>query len=585
MLSIRSLKRCWIVWLFSLFLVPVGWAQGGINRWTVRHPSQSTGAVAGLAVDPQDPKTVYLATVNGFFRSQDSGQSWEMVNPGGLGRQMLPDGSTAPTTLFALGGNGIITSSDGGESWNDATVTRTWNQGPGETLLAVDSSLPGIGVYVSTVCCPPLDPPEVEPLFETWRSADGGAQFAEVSGQVGFARSIAFDNHAPRTIYLASDEQVLRSQDDGETWQPTPGNGLPQGLEVSALAIDPSRNPGLLIAGAQSGLIFVSADRGENWSASGEVDGSVRQISVDSAGNRSLYYARANSLFARFGRDTPWLRLRSGQAAENITFLSLASTAAGPAALFAVVNERLEQFQPEYRYLPQIGSGQVGSIGLETFFLSDNAGQDSFMHLEFFASSGEPLALALADMGEQSSLGLALQQGEARELETVAGQGLRVGYARLLAGQSIGGTAIFTGTDIPSGLVLYEAGVPLAGALSDFSVPVDSRGFRDTGLALVNTAAEEAHLVLRLYDETFQLIASEELTLLPSAHLARFVFELFQESAEALGELRGTLTVQSDRPLAAIVLRQNGDPLRPFPDTVPTLTVFPVIPGRADQVP
>ena len=94
---------------------------------------------------------------------------------------------------------------------------------------------------------------------------------------------------------------------------------------------------------------------------------------------------------------------------------------------------------------------------------------------------------------------------------------------------------------------------------------------------------QQAQAVLRLYDESFNLIAVESLDLPSGAHQARFVFELFPEVLGPGGNFRGSLTVQSDVPLAAVTLRQNDDPALGFPDEVPTLSAFPVIPGRAGE--
>jgi hypothetical protein len=49
-----------------------------------------------------------------------------------------------------------------------------------------------------------------------------------------------------------------------------------------------------------------------------------------------------------------------------------------------------------------------------------------------------------------------------------------------------------------------------------------------------------------------------------------------------LQETQAVVTVGSDVPVAALTLRQNDDAAIAYPDEVPILTAFPVIPGRAD---
>ena len=111
---------------------------------------------------------------------------------------------------------------------------------------------------------------------------------------------------------------------------------------------------------------------------------------------------------------------------------------------------------------------------------------------------------------------------------------------------------------------------------------VDSIGVRDTGLALLNPPGSgTATITLRLYDQSFNLIDDETLSLAGGNHLPQFIKEFFREVEQA-SEMQGSLTVSSDVPLVAVTLRQNDDPGIAFPSEVPTLATFPVIPGRSD---
>jgi hypothetical protein len=141
---------------------------------------------------------------------------------------------------------------------------------------------------------------------------------------------------------------------------------------------------------------------------------------------------------------------------------------------------------------------------------------------------------------------------------------------------------------------LFEAGVPASTPLNEFSIFVDSLGVRDTGFALVypgqetgSSAAEEikAHVKLRLYDKEFNSIGETVFgPLSPGSHVARFVHEMFDDpSVKAQAqEMEGILTVESDQPLVAVTVRQTDDPAKEFPQEVPILTTFPVMPGSLD---
>ena len=142
---------------------------------------------------------------------------------------------------------------------------------------------------------------------------------------------------------------------------------------------------------------------------------------------------------------------------------------------------------------------------------------------------------------------------------------------------------VFTRSDAPSGTILYEAGVPAAQTWREFRLFVDSTGVRDTGLALLYPESPgggtegAATVTLSLYDTSSHLLGEEVLQLAPGEHLPRYIFQLFPGVASA-GEMEGVLVVSSDQPLAAITLRQNDAPGLDYPDEVPVLTTFPVIP-------
>jgi PhoPQ-activated pathogenicity-related protein len=235
------------------------------------------------------------------------------------------------------------------------------------------------------------------------------------------------------------------------------------------------------------------------------------------------------------------------------------------------------------RYFPQIADGRSGSVALRTEIALVNTGEDSLVRLEFFDTAGEPMEMELGDLGMESAFEIPLARGRSYSVTTPGTrEGLQVGYARMSAGSGVGGTALFTRLDAPRDLVLTEAGVPATDVITSFSVLVDSMGDKDTGVAMVNPWEEEARVQLRLYDEEFELMATRELVLEPGEHRARFVFELFEHLGEQVGEMRGVLTVRSDRPLAALTLRTRDDPALVFPDRVPILTAFPVVPGVPD---
>ncbi len=245
----------------------------------------------------------------------------------------------------------------------------------------------------------------------------------------------------------------------------------------------------------------------------------------------------------------------------------------------------------EERYFAQIGVGHLGSIRFDTDFVFINSGDPADFLLEFFVSTGDPLEVEIfrsnLKCDDSSSLRTMLSRGETLNLAIRSEGSLQAGYARLTTGSDVSGVIAFTRSELPAGRIQYQAGVPVAQVLQDFTIPVKFvPRVGDMGFAIVNPAPQQAagpsgtdetaRVVLRLYDESFRLHGITELTLPAGAHLARFVAELFPDIEALAGGngFNGSMTVESSRPLAAISVLHTG---------VPTLTTVPVTPGRADQ--
>lgn len=99
-----------------------------------------------------------------------------------------------------------------------------------------------------------------------YRSADGGASWEYVSGELGEEGSIATTSLAARgrDVFAGINGGVLRSSDGGGTWF-TAALSNPPPLVV-AMALSPAwEEDGALLAGSAEDGIFASTDRGVNW--------------------------------------------------------------------------------------------------------------------------------------------------------------------------------------------------------------------------------------------------------------------------------------------------------------------------------
>ncbi len=223
------------------------------------------------------------------------------------------------------------------------------------------------------------------------------------------------------------------------------------------------------------------------------------------------------------------------------------------------------------------GSSGVLSVASELSLINPSLQAGVSGRIEFFTPGGEPDRLDLDPLGSGSSFFFDLPPTTALVARTRHSGSLKAGYARLTGDPPLAGVEVLQGRI--GDVTVYEAGVPVAQPLQDFTLLVPESGL--TGLALVNTGTGPAQVLLRLYDRTFHLQASGGLPaeVPPGEHLAKFLPELFPGLGP--GFTGGILTVQSDQPLAALTLVQHGNP-EDFPAQVYRLTVYPVIPGRPD---
>jgi hypothetical protein len=211
----------------------------GGESWVRSALAAPTGGVNPVvAADPVDPLIVYAGTTGGLVRSVDGGASW---NP-------LP--GTGSLAAFAVGAAGAaappaprVIYQASAEVLPMPSIMRRSDDG-GATWRIISPGLSGITAIV-------VDPTDARTVYVTGsyfhvdaspgflRSSDGGATWTSLP--VGdFVSSLAIDPRVPATLYAAGDRHgILRSRDRGTTWEVVRG-GLPDLVQVDALALDPA---------------------------------------------------------------------------------------------------------------------------------------------------------------------------------------------------------------------------------------------------------------------------------------------------------------------------------------------------------
>jgi len=186
--------------------------------------SAVTGAPASvytvLAFDLNSSQTIYAGTASGgVLKSSDDGTTW---TPIGLG---LPTGSALTGLLYdsylkqlwAAFANVLYRSDDGGVNWQ-----------------VMDTGLPA-SVGINTVSQGTLATGGSGPVFLGTRhgfflSSDDGQHWAQSQSSLADLHITAVlpDATQPAIVYISTNIGVLRSQDNGQTWE-----GLAQGLPAN----------------------------------------------------------------------------------------------------------------------------------------------------------------------------------------------------------------------------------------------------------------------------------------------------------------------------------------------------------------
>jgi photosystem II stability/assembly factor-like uncharacterized protein len=114
----------------------------GLVASDVLKSSRALG-VTRIKVDPHEPDTVYTATLNGLYKTNDGGQSWVRIGES-LSDQMLSDLILDPSLLHVMyvsNRNGVFKSEDAGVTWESRNAGLSNVNIRALAMSAVDSNL------------------------------------------------------------------------------------------------------------------------------------------------------------------------------------------------------------------------------------------------------------------------------------------------------------------------------------------------------------------------------------------------------------------------------------------------------------
>jgi len=221
----------------------------GTNTWTSLGPTG--GEISKIVHHPTKTDIVYLAAPTGFYRSTDSGGSWQLIKEDFLsGVSDIEVDPSRPDRVYVVGNSHemILVSDDAG-----ITLSRV-NSFPlnrGASVLEVSPT--GTTLYTMAG-------------ISGFRSTDGGASWnacADLPSQNSFQIRIAPSQ--PQTLFaISSGSQAYVTHDGCDTWSALT---LPAGVQgVRAVAVHPT-NPQRLWLAAFDGL-YLTSNGGASWGKS-----------------------------------------------------------------------------------------------------------------------------------------------------------------------------------------------------------------------------------------------------------------------------------------------------------------------------
>ena len=299
------------------------------------------GEVSAIAIDPSEPRTIYLGTGGGVFISTNGGERWRLSSDGLNGRvATLAIGPTVPQIIYAGGDRGSWKSTDAGESWTKMTVelfayslaidptdprTAYWggNGGMFKSTNGGDTwTRLGRG-RTSSLVIAPTTPPALYAVrggadTKLFKSTNGGENWYESGSGIWRPRTIAFDPDSPKVVYLGTGGHVFRSTDSGESWAPVASGMTDTNRDVTQIVVAPG-NPGKVFIAREGGL-FESIDSGDSWHRLKVLPRPVGNLVINPAAANELYAGTDGAgIFRSTDSGKNWTAINRNLVASTIT--------------------------------------------------------------------------------------------------------------------------------------------------------------------------------------------------------------------------------------------------------------------------
>jgi photosystem II stability/assembly factor-like uncharacterized protein len=243
----------------------------GGGRWNLLDTPLNGSMVWSIAIDPVDPSIMFAGTGTpskpGVYRTTDAGKIWEQLSVD-IAAECPNVGTPRPTGIaidptdhrhvwVGLEVDGVRHSDDGGETW-----TR------------VNGQIPNQDVHNVLVVAGPPKTVFIVVNDDVWRSLDDGQTWQPARAREVFPwhypRGIAVKPDDAKTVFVTLGDTtpgrigtVMRSRDAGATWQSLPLSVQPNSA-VWTVSL-PAAAPDMVFAASRYGYLYRSDDGGDSW--------------------------------------------------------------------------------------------------------------------------------------------------------------------------------------------------------------------------------------------------------------------------------------------------------------------------------
>lgn len=246
--------------LFYTYKVTDGWHQvTGLPSATVND----------VQIDPKNKCIIYASLLNRLYRSSDCARSWTQVyfdnNPGVTITTIAIDHYNPRNIYIGTSRGDIIKTIDSGDSWRTIQrlsdgLARLIISPQDSRLVFAASSKNKIYSFISNTNTNAADSADLERNFlvDNWTDLNDVLKDFNLGGSF---KDIILTKDG--VIYLATDRLILRSPDNGITWENLKLIQPEKDMIINAIAVDPKTPSNLYYV--TNTTFFRSSDSGATW--------------------------------------------------------------------------------------------------------------------------------------------------------------------------------------------------------------------------------------------------------------------------------------------------------------------------------